>query len=479
MKESILPENFDDFFERNAKWTSQASEQDEFYEDDSHEDDPHGVDSHGVDSSSVDSSKSDSSTDNFLKSISSNSSPISSNSTSSASSSSESSTSSSSNSSSSSESNSSKSNLLNSRKHRRAMRRNKSRNSRKSRKQKRFKTIIVLLIVALIVCFAGYGLARAVRSMIGYQSLSASEDWPGPGEGSISFSVEVGESANSIGSRLEKEEIVKSKAVFTSIVSSNNKILYPGIYDLKKHMSAIDVADILSNRKKATGFLEVKAGERSVDIIKRASEISGIDYSKFKAILQAKGAGILPQEASGSFEGWLEPGVYNVKAMKSAEKIMSAMVEKRIAKLNAIGVPKGDKRENILKIASIAEAEVNNREYYGKVSRVILNRIDKDMPLGMDTTIAYGAGVRAIDLTKSMLDNANNPYNTRIHKGLPPTPISIPGPNAIAAAMHPENGSWLYFVTTDLKTGETKFVNTHEEFLKIKDEYKRNNKDAN
>ncbi|KXI15599.1 YceG family protein [Gardnerella vaginalis] len=359
------------------------------------------------------------------------------------------------------------------------MRRNKSRNSRKSRKQKRIKTIIVLLIVALIVCFAGYGLARAVRSMIGYQSLSASEDWPGPGEGSISFSVEVGESANSIGSRLEKEEIVKSKAVFTSIVSSNNKILYPGIYELKKHMSAIDVADILSNRKKATGFLEVKAGERSVDIIKRASEISGIDYSKFKAILQAKGAGILPQEASGSFEGWLEPGVYNVKAMKSAEKIMSAMVEKRIAKLNAIGVPKGDKRENILKIASIAEAEVNNREYYGKVSRVILNRIDKDMPLGMDTTIAYGAGVRAIDLTKSMLDNANNPYNTRIHKGLPPTPISIPGPNAIAAAMHPENGSWLYFVTTDLKTGETKFVNTHEEFLKIKDEYKRNNKDAN
>ena len=87
--------------------------------------------------------------------------------------------------------------------------------------------------------------------------------------------------------------------------------------------------------------------------------------------------------------------------------------------------------------------------------------------------------MRAIDLTKSMLDNANNPYSTRIHKGLPPTPISIPGPNAIAAAMHPENGSWLYFVTTDLKTGETKFVNTHEEFLKIKDEYKRNNKDAN
>ena len=411
MKESILPENFDDFFERNAKWTSQASEQDEFYEDDSRGVDLHDVDSSSIDSSNVDSSKSDSSTDNSLKSISSNSNPISSNSnpissnsTSSSSSSSESSTSSSSNSSSSSESNSSKSNLLNSRKHRRAMRRNKSRNSRKSRKQKRFKAIIVLLIVALIVCFAGYGLARVVRSMIGYQSLSASEDWPGPGEGSISFSVEVGESANSIGSRLEKEEIVKSKAVFTSIVSSNNKILYPGIYELKKHMSAIDVADILSNRKKATGFLEVKAGERSVDIIKRASEISGIDYSKFKAILQAKGAGILPQEASGSFEGWLEPGVYNVKAMKSAEKIMSAMVEKRIAKLNAIGVPKGDKRENILKIASIAEAEVNNREYYGKVSRVILNRIDKDMPLGMDTTIAYGAGVRAIDLTKSMLD---------------------------------------------------------------------------
>ena len=311
------------------------------------------------------------------------------------------------------------------------------------------------------------------------QEISANDDWPGPGEGSVDFTVEVGEGANSIGSKLVKQGIVKSQAVFASVVSANNKILYPGIYKLKKHMSSMDVVDILSDRTKATGFLEVQAGQRSTDIIRKAAEISGVDYSKFKEIINAKGAGILPPEANGSFEGWLEPGNYNVKQIKDAKKILSAMVNRRIEKLDALKVPKGNEREKVLKIASIAEAEVNTKEYYSKVVRVILNRLDKNMPLGMDTTVAYGIGIKAIELRQSQLDDANNKYNTRIHKGLPPTPISIPGDNAIYAALNPKKGPWLYFVTTDLKTGETKFANNYKDFVKIRDEYKRNNKDAN
>ena len=76
-------------------------------------------------------------------------------------------------------------------------------------------------------------------------------------------------------------------------------------------------------------------------------------------------------------------------------------------------------------------------------------------------------------------DSASNPYNTRIHKGLPPTPISIPGDNAILAALNPANGPWVYFVTTNLKTGETKFADNYDDFLKIRDEYKRSNENAN
>lgn len=356
----------------------------------------------------------------------------------------------------------------------------KARNARRNRKSKRNRIVAFILALVFALLFVvGYGLYRVAVYVRNNSQSSIMEDWPGPGSGFVEFTIEPGQGSVEVGNNLVKAQVVKSQSTFSNIVAANNKILYPGIYALKKHMNSMDVVEILSDQSKAGGFLDVKAGERATEVIRKAAQISGIDIAQFNAIQKTDGAGILPPEAGGSFEGWLEPGVYNVKSMKSANKILAKMVDKRIEKLDSLGVPKGDLRQKVLKIASIAEAEVNNREYYGKVSRVILNRLAKDMPLGMDTTVAYGIGIKAINLTQSQLDDASNPYNTRIHKGLPPTPISIPGDNAILAALNPANGSWIYFVTTNLKTGETKFADNYDDFLKIRDEYKRSNENAN
>lgn len=356
----------------------------------------------------------------------------------------------------------------------------KARNARRNRKSKRNRIVAFILVLVFALLFVvGYGLYRVAVYVRNNSQSAIMEDWPGPGSGFVEFTIEPGQGSVEVGNNLVKAQVVKSQSTFSNIVAANNKILYPGIYALKKHMNSMDVVEILSDQSKAGGFLDVKAGERATEVIRKAAQISGIDIAQFNAIQKADGAGILPPEACGSFEGWLEPGVYNVKSMKSANKILAKMVDKRVKKLDSLGVPKGDLRQKVLKIASIAEAEVNNREYYGKVSRVILNRLAKDMPLGMDTTVAYGIGIKAINLTQSQLDDASNPYNTRIHKGLPPTPISIPGDNAILAALNPANGPWIYFVTTNLKTGETKFADNYDDFLKIRDEYKRSNENAN
>ena len=101
------------------------------------------------------------------------------------------------------------------------------------------------------------------------------------------------------------------------------------------------------------------------------------------------------------------------------------------------------------------------------------------MSLGMDSTVAYGNNVKPAQVTTEMTQDESNPYNTYKISGLPPTPISNPGDSAIQAAMNPPEGKWLYFVTTNLKTGETKFVETEDEFWKIRDEYKSNNANAN
>ena len=358
------------------------------------------------------------------------------------------------------------------------------RDMRRRREQKRrrlYITIIAALVVVILIGVGGFSGVRALKRWKAANeanSQSQIEDYTGPGDKEVTFTVESGQGAAEIAENLVKAKIVKSAAAFTSAVSGAAATLYPGSYALKTHIKASDVVKILSDQSQAGGFAEIRAGERVSDIIANAAQASGIDVSEFQAIIDGGGSGILPEEAGGKFEGWLEPGSYNAQN-KSAEDIIKSMVDARIAKLDDLGVPTGSERERILIIASIAESEVGSDKYYGQVARVILNRIDSDMALGMDTTVAYGLGISASRLTDDQLNDDSNPYNTRIHKGLTPTPISNPGDDAIKASINPPEGKWMYFVTTNLQTGETKFVETEDEFWKIRDEYKSNNENAN
>ena len=358
------------------------------------------------------------------------------------------------------------------------------RDMRRRREQKRrrlYITIIAALVVVILIGVGGFSGVRALKRWKAANeanSQSQIEDYTGPGDKEVTFTVESGQGAAEIAENLVKAKIVKSAAAFTSAVSGAAATLYPGSYALKTHMKASDVVKILSDQSQAGGFAEIRAGECVSDVIANAAQASGIDVSEFQAIIDGGGSGILPEEAGGKFEGWLEPGTYNAQN-KSAEDIIKSMVDARIAKLDDLGVPTGSERERILIIASIAESEVGSDKYYGQVARVILNRIDSDMALGMDTTVAYGLGISASRLTDDQLNDDSNPYNTRIHKGLTPTPISNPGDDAIKASINPPEGKWMYFVTTNLQTGETKFVETEDEFWKIRDEYKNNNENAN
>ncbi|KFI50531.1 endolytic transglycosylase MltG [Bifidobacterium biavatii] len=348
------------------------------------------------------------------------------------------------------------------------------------RRRRMITAVAAIVVVALIVVLGviGMGKLKAWRDARGGDTTAAVQDYSGPGDKDVTFTVSTGQGAGEVAENLVKADIVKSAAAFTNAVATADATLYPGSFALKTHMKASDVVAILSDQSKAGGFLEVKPGDRVSAVLASLSAMDGVDASAYKTILEGDGSGILPAEASGSFEGWLEPGAYDV-ADRSASDVVKAMVDARIAKLDKLGAPSGEERERIIKIASIAEAEVNREEYYGKVARVIENRLAKNMNLGMDTSLAYGLGITANEITDADIADASNPYNLHQNAGLPPTPISNPGDSAIAAAISPEQGDWLYFVTVNLSTGETKFVNTEAEFWKIRDEYKNNNENAN
>ena len=117
----------------------------------------------------------------------------------------------------------------------------------------------------------------------------------------------------------------------------------------------------------------------------------------------------------------------------------------------------------VLIVASLIEEEAALDEERAKIARVIYNRLDRSIPLGIDATIVYAlGGDRELTLSDLAVDS---PYNTRLVSGLPPTPISAPGRASIEAALQPAQGDWLYYVRTDESgVGSHTFTVTQEDF---------------
>jgi len=123
----------------------------------------------------------------------------------------------------------------------------------------------------------------------------------------------------------------------------------------------------------------------------------------------------------------------------------------------------GKTPREIVNIASLIQAEAQEPEDFGRVSRVIYNRLSQNVALGFDSTINYAKGRSTLDTTTKDTQY-QSPYNTYLHKGLPPGPIDNPGHDALEAALNPTPGNWLYFVT--VKPGDTRFTASYAEHQK-------------
>ncbi|MEU3030240.1 endolytic transglycosylase MltG [Streptomyces incarnatus] len=166
----------------------------------------------------------------------------------------------------------------------------------------------------------------------------------------------------------------------------------------------------------------------------------------------------LPKDAGGNPEGYLFPAAYPLRKGATPESVLRSMVDTAHEKFDGAPVAAGAQRNSTnvyqaLTIASIVQAQAVKKEDMGKVARVILNRLERGMPLQLDSTLSYALG-RA--RTTEADTRSDSPYNTYQRMGLPPTPIGNPGEDAMRAAINPTPGDWLYFVT--VKPGDTRFT---------------------
>ncbi|MGH2972123.1 MAG: endolytic transglycosylase MltG [Gaiellaceae bacterium] len=152
----------------------------------------------------------------------------------------------------------------------------------------------------------------------------------------------------------------------------------------------------------------------------------------------------------GNLEGFLFPSLYRFGASTTATTLIGQQLQAfalNWAKVDfSAARARGTTPYQVLIVASMVERETVAPEERPLVAAVIYNRLAKGMPLSIDATIRYGLGIPGTKpLTRAELDE-DTPYNTRLHKGLPPTPIGNPGLASMRAAAHPATVDYLYYV---------------------------------
>lgn len=340
--------------------------------------------------------------------------------------------------------------------------------SRPSRRRRRTGCLVALVIVlALIGGAVGGGVwawntyGDRISEALGW---GEPKDWePGMATGEALVTINEGDTGEPVSAALYEAGVTKTEDVFYDYLIEENLAVtfYPGVYRLQQKMTAADALEALRDpANKMENTVGIDEGSTIASSLPGVAESIGIPLADLEAAVQDP---TVYGVQAPSLEGWLFPAVYTFDPGVTATDIIAKMVERTRESLAAAGVPAGDE-QRVLTIASIIQRE-GRVDDFAKVSRVIQNRLDIGMMLQMDSTAQYGYGElhAGVVSTSEEAQHDPNPWNTYVHEGLPIGPIASPSDAAIEAAMHPEDGPWLYFVTINPQTGETQFSVTYEE----------------
>lgn len=330
--------------------------------------------------------------------------------------------------------------------------------------------VIFGVVLALLGGIVGGGFAvwntyeSQIRSFMGWEE---PKDYDaGLAEGQAQVTIVSGDTGSSISQTLYDAGVTKTPDAFYDylISAGKNPTFQPGVYNLQQKMtSAAALEALLDPANKADNSVLITEGMGMKGAVSAISAGTGLAEDEITAAMADYTQYGVPAEAP-SIEGYLFPATYTFDPGVSAHDVIQRMVDETFSRLDALGVAPAD-RFHILTLAGLVQKESGpSEEDMRKIARVFLNRVAADMPMQSDATVAYGAGITGtVWTTDEERADASNPYNTYVHLGLPPGPISNPGEAAIKAAISPADGTWLYFVAVNLETGETIFSDTYEE----------------
>ncbi len=330
-----------------------------------------------------------------------------------------------------------------------------------------FRALAVALLIAVLFAAVGGGIA-------GYWYFG-----PYRGFGAETFvEIERGMSSQEIARVLTSHRVVRSRWAFLV-----ERALHPGATlqaGEYRFGSAQTPRQVFEKIRRGDIFYEdftVPEGSNIFDIAALLDQSGTIPVEAFLKVA-ADPASIRDLDPlAPDLEGYLFPSTYRVTHRTTAEQLCRMMTTEFRKRWTALGgVKRAADTHKIVTLASLVEKETAVSQERPLVAAVFTNRLRLDMPLQCDPTTVYAAllenryqGV----IHKSDLASAN-PYNTYAHAGLPPGPIANPGLSSLAAALHPADADYLYFVAKPDGSGTHHFSSTLSEHDQAVSAYRKN-----
>ncbi len=371
--------------------------------------------------------------------------------------------------------------------------------SRKAAERKRRRRNLLYIAAVFVVLFAVAAVYAGTKLM---GVLNGPEDYAGPPGPVAVVQVHPGDTASQIAQTMLDRDVVKSTGAFyqAAVQNSNMTSVQPGYYAIPTHSKGVDAVTalvtpdsrvgnvVISEGRRLHDSIDANTGSRNEGIYRKIAEASCVGTGPAKKCvtyeqLDAAGASTdlkslgVPSWAidqvrqvpdhTRQLEGLISAGAWDFDPSGTAPQILAQLVAESAHSYESTGLLTPNPAiginltpYQILIAASLVEREALPADM-PKVARVIVNRLNVNMPLEFDSTVNYTLDTTAVATTDS--DRAKHtPWNTYAMSGLPATPIASPSLGALRAMENPTAGPWLYFVTVD-KQGTTLFTDSYSE----------------
>ena len=335
-----------------------------------------------------------------------------------------------------------------------------------------------LVLAALLLFLLGVVVVGAVGVWA-----SRHVDPPGEPGAEVTVTIPRGSSTAAIADILHGEGVITNTTVFRYYVRFKDAGGFlAGDFVFRRRQSMGDVVAVLEDGPLRPPSVNVTIPEGLTlgQVAARIeSKLEGRSAERFLDVARSGGvrSKFQPPEVA-SLEGLLLPETYSVEEREDEEALLRRMVADLDAVATELGYDDAPSRVGLtpyqtIIVASLVEAEAQVEHERPMVARVLYNRLAQDHALELDATVYYALGRAPGDDAPGFDRSVDSPYNTYRYKGLPPTPIIMPGRASLAAAIEPDPGDWFYYVAVPGCTGEHVFAETLAEFTRARRAYLR------